>query len=264
MMTELLFLNLLAVASLMVPLWLWSLVRKDASVVDPWWSIGFLLVTLQTGWICGWTPGKTVLAVLVTIWALRLWSYLIWRNWGKGEDPRYTSFRNRFGPQRYWLVSLFQVFGLQGLLILVISAPLRHAMSQPLPDPVSGYDLVGAFLVLVGLGFEAFGDAQLAQFKKDQDNEGKVMDRGLWRYTRHPNYFGETVLWWGFWLCSLGAPGAFSTIFAPVLMTFLLLKVSGVSLLERDLEERKPEYKAYIERTSAFIPWPPKKQEITK
>jgi steroid 5-alpha reductase family enzyme len=260
-MTEIWISNLFLIAALMIPLWFWSLARKDASVVDPWWSIGFLLVTLQTGWMCGWAPGKTVLASLVTIWAVRLWAYLIRRNWNKGEDPRYTAFRERFGPERYWLVSLFQVFGLQGLLIWIISSPLRVAMAKPLPDPISSNDLAGALLVLVGLGFEAFGDAQLAQFKRIPENKGEVMDRGLWRYTRHPNYFGEAVLWWGFWLCSLDAPGALSTIYAPILMTFLLLKVSGVSLLERDLKKRKPEYEAYIKRTSAFIPWPPKAKE---
>lgn len=261
-MTELLLSNALAVAALMLPLWIWSVIRKDASVVDPWWSVGFLVVTLQTGWTCGWTPGKTVLAALVCVWALRLWGYLVWRGWGEGEDPRYTSFRERFGPDRYWWISLFQVFVLQGLLILVISAPLRLAMAKSAPDPVSGWDVLGGLLVLIGLGFESFGDAQLARFKKQAENKGKVMDRGLWRYTRHPNYFGEAVLWWGFWLCALDTEGASATVYAPLLMTFLLLKVSGVSLLESDLKKRKPEYEDYIRRTSAFFPWPPKAKEI--
>lgn len=245
----------------MLGLWVWSVIRKDASVVDPWWSVGFLVVTLQTGWLCDWTPGKMVLGALVGIWALRLWAYLVWRGWGEGEDPRYTAFREKYGASRYWLISLFQVFLLQGALIIIISAPLRVAMAKTAPDPVSAYDLLGALLVLIGLCFESFGDAQLASFKSNPDNKGKVLDTGLWRYTRHPNYFGESVLWWGFWLCSLDTPDAWLTFYAPVLMTFLLLKVSGVSLLESDLKKRKPEYQDYIRRTSAFFPWPPSQKE---
>ena len=187
----------------------------------------------------------------------------MWRGWGEGEDPRYTAFRENYGAQRYWIVSLFQVFLLQGFLIILLSAPLRLAMTVSAPDPVSVFDLLGSALILLGLVFESFGDAQLAAFKSRPENEGKVLDTGLWRYTRHPNYFGEAVLWWGFWICSLDVPESFKTIYAPLLMTFLLLKVSGVSLLEKELKQRKPEYEDYIARTPVFFPWFPRAKDET-
>ena len=242
----------------MTGLWLWSLIKKDASVVDPWWSIGFLLITLHTGWHFSWSPGRTCLAALVAVWALRLWAYLLWRNWGKPEDSRYQKFREQYGPHRYWWISFFQVFLLQGILMLVISAPLQVAMSKPAPDPVTAWDLLGAILVLTGVIVEGLADAQMAAFKAQADSSGRVMDSGLWRYSRHPNYFGEDVVWWGFWICSLDTSHGLYTVFAPALMTFLLLRVSGVTMLEPELKKRRPAYAEYIKRTSAFVPWPPK------
>lgn len=257
-MTEIFLSNIAPVSCMMLCLWLWSLVKKDASVVDPWWSMGFLVITLHTGSGLPWTPGRTCLAALVAVWALRLWGYLLWRNWGKPEDSRYQAFRQKYGAKRYWWISLFQVFGLQGVLMLIISAPLQVAMSKPVPDPITLWDLVGAALVIAGVTTEALADAQMAAFKARPDSKGEVMDGGLWRYSRHPNYFGEAVVWWGFWLCSLDTPAGFATLFAPALMTFLLLRVSGVSMLEPELKKRRPAYADYIERTSAFIPWPPR------
>ena len=251
--------NLFVVVALMSGLWIWSVIRKDVSVVDPWWSMGFLFITAHTLYSHPASQAKVLLCVLVAIWAFRLWGYLLWRSRGEGEDSRYQAFRKKYG-EMYWLISLVQVFGLQGVLMLIISTPLQLAMAKPGPDQVMVNDLLGGLLVLVGLSFEAIGDAQLAQFKSDPDNEGEVMDQGLWRYTRHPNYFGECVLWWGFWLCASDAPYGIISVFSPLLMTFLLLRVSGVTMLEDSLKERKPKYQDYVERTSAFFPMPPKKK----
>ena len=248
------------VAIMMVVLWIWSVLRRNASVVDPWWSMGFLLITLTLGMEMPWTPGRCLLASLVAVWAIRLWAYLLHRNWGEGEDPRYQAFRESYGPERYWWVSFFQVFMLQGVLMLIISSPLQVAMTKASPDPVTLFDILGAAMVLIGLACEAMADAQMAEFRNNPDNKGKVMDQGLWRYSRHPNYFGEALLWWGFWVSALDCPGGAATVFAPILMTFLLLKVSGVSMLESSLKKSKPKYADYIQRTSAFIPWPPKQK----
>lgn len=250
----------LAVGSMMVFLWLWSVVRKDVSVVDPWWSIGFLLVSSICFHAQSPTAGKTLLMLLVSCWALRLWLYLLYRGWGEGEDARYTKLRNKYGAERYWWYSLFQVFGLQGVLILIISVPLQVALQNPQPDPLVATDLVGALVVLCGLVFETVADGQMLTFKSNPENRGEVLDSGLWRYSRHPNYFGEFVIWWGFWLFSLDTGWGVYTVYAPLLMSFLLLRVSGVTMLESQLKNSKPAYADYIRRTSSFIPWPPKEE----
>jgi steroid 5-alpha reductase family enzyme len=250
--------NAIAVGALMVALWIVSVVRRDASVVDPWWSIGFLLVTGWTAWRTGVTPGKTVLLVAVSAWALRLWLHLLVRSRGKAEDPRYAAFRRRFGPERYWWVSFFQVFLLQGVLMLIISAPLQLAAAAPAPDPVSMTDIAGAAVATVGFAFEAIADAQLAAFRRDSSKRGKVLDTGLWRWSRHPNYFGEALIGWGFWAMALDQPYGAATVFAPALMTFLLLRVSGVTMLDAHMLATKPDYAAYVQRTSAFLPRAPR------
>jgi steroid 5-alpha reductase family enzyme len=251
--------NALCVLGLMTGLWLYSVYRKDASIVDPWWSVGFWLVYTRSLWVTGLGPAKTLLWVLVTLWAWRLAVHLWVRSVGKPEDPRYQAFRRKFGAERYWWISFFQVFLLQGALMLVISTPLQLAAAAPPPDEPGWNDWLGLGLFAVGFGFEAIGDWQLSRFRKNAANHGKALDTGLWRYTRHPNYFGETLLWWGFWLCSLDAPWGAAAIFAPLLLTFLLLRVSGVTMLEHQLRRTRPGYAAYIQRTSAFVPWPPRK-----
>jgi steroid 5-alpha reductase family enzyme len=241
----------------MLLLWGWSLVRRDASVVDPWWSIGFLLVTLNTVRLSGFGPGKALLVGVVALWALRLWGYLIWRARGKPEDARYTAFRQRFGPDRYGWVSLFQVFLLQGTLVLLVSAPLQAAAAAASDDPVHPLDLVGAALALFGAGYEAVADAQLAAWKRRPDR-GEVMDQGLWRTSRHPNYFGEILVAWGFWCFAASEPAALGVLYAPVLMTWLLVRVSGVAMLDAHMAARKPAYRAYMERTPALVPGRPR------
>jgi steroid 5-alpha reductase family enzyme len=198
--------NALVLAGLLVPLWAVSVRMRNASIVDPWWSILFLLVLANSVRLTGMTAGKGLLLVVVTLWAVRLWAYLLRRNWGMPEDPRYAAFRAHYGPQRYWWVSLFQVFALQGLLALAVSAPLAVGGAAGGPDPISSTDWVGLAVFTVGFGFEVVGDGQLRRFRADPASRGRVLDAGLFRYTRHPNYFGEAVLQWGFWVMVLDVP----------------------------------------------------------
>jgi steroid 5-alpha reductase family enzyme len=252
----LLLLTFSTLLALVFLLWLLSLVLKDASIVDIFWGLGFVVVA----WICyfnasGFEPRKTLLTTLVTIWGLRLSMYLFWRNHSKGEDYRYQSLRKRIGKY-FPLISFFVVFVFQGLLIWVISLPIQAASASPLPDTFTLFDIVGTLFWMIGIIFEAVGDWQLAQFKSDPNNKGKVMDRGLWKYTRHPNYFGDALLWWGIFLIAL--PNGWWTIVSPLVMTTLLMKVSGVALLEKTLAKTKPQYTEYVRRTNAFLPWFPK------
>ncbi len=252
--------NIALVGCLMVTLWVVSVARRDVSIVDPWWSIGFLLVTVNSARLAGAGEARWLVVGVVAAWALRLWAYLLSRAIGKPEDPRYTAFRERFGPARYWWVSLFQVFLLQGVLVLVVSAPLQLAASAPGPDHMGVLDVLAAAMTLFGAAYEAVADAQLARFKARPDRP-PVMDQGLWRTSRHPNYFGEVLVAWGCWLFAADEPLGPALVFAPLLMTFLLVRVSGVAMLDEHMARRKPEYRAYMARTSALVPWPVRKGE---
>lgn len=257
---ELWFAGVVPVMLMMIGIWLVSLVRRDASIVDVMWGGGFAIVAWCYAILspAGDPTRQMLLLVLVTVWAVRLGAYLTWRNWGKGEDPRYAAWRQQHGA-RYWWVSFFQVYLLQGSLMWLISAPLAWAVHTPQPPALTGWDALGALVWAVGLFFESVSDWQLAQFKANPANKGKVLNTGLWRYTRHPNYFGDACVWWGFGLLAVNAPWGWLTLLAPALMTFLLMRVSGVTLLESRLRDHKPGYADYIARTSAFFPLPPKK-----
>jgi len=237
--------------------WLISLVRNDVSIVDSLWSLMFLLVALVYGSMDGNSgPRELLILVLVAVWALRLSVYITWRNHGQPEDYRYQEIRANNEPGfRY--KSFYIVFALQAVLAWVISLPLAGAISGQ--TAIGFLDYAGCILIVVGVFFEAVGDMQLSRFRRDPDNAGKVLDKGLWRYTRHPNYFGNFTLWWGFYLIALSA-GAWWSVISPLLMTFLLLKVSGVALLERDISGRRPQYQQYIRRTNAFFPGMPRKE----
>jgi len=235
--------------------WLASVAMRNVTIVDSLWSLLFVLGAWTYARVVDLPgPRVTLLLVLVTAWGLRLALYLSWRNLGHEEDRRYQAIRRRNEPN-FAFKSLYLVFGLQAVLAWVISLPLVGAVA--VPGPLGPLDYLGAALCVVGLVFEAGGDWQLARFKRDPANAGKVMDRGLWRYTRHPNYFGDFCVWWGFYAIALGA-GAWWSFVGPLLMTYLLLKVSGVRLLERDIGRRRPEYAEYVRRTNAFFPGPPK------
>jgi steroid 5-alpha reductase family enzyme len=246
------------VAVLMVVTWLVSLLRGDASIVDIIWGFGFVLVA-WTAFVVGdgYEPRKWLITLLASAWGLRLSIYLFFRNRGKGEDYRYRAMRRRWGP-RFPVISLVTVFGLQGLLMFIISMPLQVAQLSGMPRALGVLDYVGLVLWLTGFAFESIGDLQLARFKADPANAGKVMDRGLWRYTRHPNYFGDAVLWWGLFAIALSRWENVAVIFSPIVMTVLLTRVSGVPLLEASLRRRRAGYEEYVARTSSFIPLPPR------
>lgn len=243
-------------AAMMVVVWLASLVRRDSSLVDRVWGFGFVLL----GWLYFVvSPAPHLLpAVLATVWGLRLSVHITRRNWGQGEDRRYAAMREKHG-HHYTLFSLVSVYMVQAVLLWIIAFPLLLGTR----GVVSGYGsgtlvIVGAALWLIGFLFEALGDHQLARFKRDPGNKGKVLDTGLWRYTRHPNYFGDMLVWWGLYLLAAAASGWW-TIFAPIVMTLFLARVSGVTLLEKHLNESRPGYRDYVRRTSALIPLPPRR-----
>lgn len=250
----------LIIMVLMSALWIASVLLKNVSIVDLFWGFGFVAVSsfyfLKSE---GNDLRKILVMSLVAFWGIRLSVYLTWRNYGKGEDFRYREFRRKYGEKRYWWISYFQTFLLQGLLMWLISAPLLAAQFYGNDNNPGIVDFAGLIIWIVGFLFEAGGDFQLALFKSNPDNKGKVLDRGFWRYTRHPNYFGDAAVWWGYGLFSLAAGGLIEVL-GSVLMTLLIIKVSGVALLEKSLREKKPEYKNYIEKTSSFFPWFPKKK----
>jgi steroid 5-alpha reductase family enzyme len=248
-----------AILGFMALLWLVSLALRNSSIVDIFWGAGFVF----SGWIYyaltpdGSPSRKLLLMILVTIWGLRLSFYILYRNWGKPEDFRYQKWREEAG-QSWWWRSFFKVFLLQGFFMWVISVPLLAAQYPALPAALGILDYLGAAVWVYGFFFEAVGDLQLVIFKSDPANKGKLLDKGVWRYTRHPNYFGDAAQWWGYFLIALSAGGWWS-VFSPVFMTYLLVKVSGVALLEKSLKNAKPGYEEYVRRTSPFIPLPPKK-----
>lgn len=249
----------LLLALVLLGLWLLSLAIRDASIVDIFWGPGFAIVA----WVCAYEQGfelgqgQWLLLSLVSLWAARLGLYLAWRNLGHGEDRRYQAMRKRAG-ERFWLWSLYAIFGLQGSLLFLISSPVQTALLGTSADAFAPLAYVGLALWVVGFAFESIGDAQLARFKAKPENAGKVMDRGLWAWTRHPNYFGDFMIWWGHFVIarSLGAP--WWTAVGPVVMSILLMRVSGVPMLERGMAKRRPAYADYIARTSPFFPRPPK------
>jgi steroid 5-alpha reductase family enzyme len=250
------------VLTMMLLLWLLSLVLRNSSFVDIFWGIGFVVVAWATYLLNegGYPPRQWLMLALVTVWGLRLSIHILRRNWGKPEDFRYTKWRQESGA-RWWWFSFFKVFLLQGILLWIISAPLVAAEVSPTPPSLGLLEAVAVLVWAVGFFFEAVGDWQLERFKGDPANRGRLMDRGVWRTTRHPNYFGDAAQWWGFWLIAAATGWGALTIFSPLLMTFLLVRVSGVAMLEKTMAETKPGYRDYMERTSAFVPRPPRRTD---
>ncbi|HEY5623015.1 MAG TPA: DUF1295 domain-containing protein [Gammaproteobacteria bacterium] len=247
------FLALALIATLGVFAWGVSLRLRDVSIVDSLWSLMFVLAAAAYLWGAEQTGPRAVLVlVLVSVWALRLSAHITSRNWGEGEDYRYREIRRNNEPN-FEIKSLYIVFGLQGLLAAIVSLPLMAAITGQ--APLGWLDAVGVLLWTIGFVFEAGGDYQLARFKSEPGNKGRVLDSGFWRYTRHPNYFGDFCVWWGFFVLGLAAGGWWAVI-SPLLMSFLLLKVSGVAMLEKTIEERRPDYAAYLNSTNAFFPGP--------
>jgi steroid 5-alpha reductase family enzyme len=259
-MLELAGLGLLVSLALVLPVWAASLPLRDASLADRVWP---LLVAAPAG-VYAYGAGLDARGVLMLAvmlgWAMRLGLHIGVRNWGHGEDRRYRDMRARNSPH-FGLKSLYLVFGLQAVLAWVVGWPVLAALAAAGSPPLGLLDAIGLLVAGGGLLIETVADAQLTRFRRSPHAQGAVMDRGLWAWSRHPNYFGEACIWWGLGLMGV-AGGGFAAawcLVSPLMMTVLLLKVSGVALLEHDIAERRPAYRDYIARTSAFVPWPPKR-----
>jgi steroid 5-alpha reductase family enzyme len=238
-------------------LWLLSLKLRDAGIIDVFWAPGFFIVAAVSTLEAPTLSSRTIMILILTaLWAERLGAHLLHR-WRRAahEDRRYTAMREGGG---FWWKSLLRVFWLQAVILWVVSWPLQASIAHG-AAPFGPLDIAGGALALAGIAIEGVADAQLARFKKDPASKDRVLDRGIWAWSRHPNYFGNAAMWWGFWLVALSA-GAWWTIFSPIVMTFFLLRVSGVALLEKDIADRRPGYAQYIRNTSAFVPWPPKRR----
>jgi steroid 5-alpha reductase family enzyme len=249
-----------AILSFMLLLWFISLLIKNSSIVDIFWGFGFV----ASAWLYfflspeGVFIRKIILLGLVTIWGLRLTLHILLRNWKKPEDFRYQKWRKESGNS-WWIRSLFKVFLLQGVLMWIISAPLLAAQYFHTNASFIWLDYLAVLIWLIGFFFETMGDAQLSQFRANPQNKGKLLNTGVWHYTRHPNYFGDSAQWWAFYLLALAA-GGWWAFFSPILMTLFLIKVSGVALLEKTLADTKPGYREYMANTNSFIPWFPKRK----
>lgn len=240
-------------------LWILSVFITDVSIVDLFWGFGFVVVNAFYVFMSDELNARKILIlVLVSVWGLRLTIYLAIRNIGKGEDFRYQEFRRTYGAKRYWWFSYFQTFLLQGVLIMIVSLPLLGISSGSQSGNLNLLDCFGILVWIIGFSFEAGGDFQLSRFKRDPNNRGKVLNTGFWKYTRHPNYFGDSAVWWAFAIFSIAAGGYWQVI-GSVAMTLLIITVSGVALLEKTLNKSKPQYHEYIQKTSSFFPWFPKK-----
>ena len=240
---------------LMTLLWAISVPLRNVSIIDLFWGPAIALCGVVY-WLNATDPQLrgSIAIGLALLWAVRLGAHLAVRNHGKPEDRRYVAMRERNDPG-FWWKSLYLVFWLQGLLAWIVGVPLYGAVAST--NALNALDFIGVAVVVGGFLWESLADWQLAAFLRRRDNEEAVLSSGLWRYSRHPNYFGEFCVWWGFWLIAL-AGGAWWTVIGPLLISFFLLKVSGVTMLEDDIADRRPAYKDYVKNTSAFFPWPPK------
>lgn len=251
--------GLLVIIAFFTLVWTLSILLKNAGIVDIFWGLGFVLVNGFYFWA---TPGfstlKLITLFLVTLWGMRLATHIFFRNLGKPEDYRYQEFRRNYGEKRYWWFSYFQVFLLQGVLLWLISAPLMAISFYSAESVIWPVAAFGLLVWLTGFIFEAGGDWQLQKFKSIPENKGKLLTSGFWKYTRHPNYFGDAAVWWGFALLSIST-GSWLPVLSAVLMNWLLLRVSGVAMLERTLVKTKPGFDDYVKRTNSFFPWFPKK-----
>ena len=240
-----------------IVLWVASRIKNDVGIVDSFWSLLILaagisfFVTESYFDNTAITERHVLVLFLLSAWAIRLAAHISWRNWGQEEDSRYRTIRQNNQPN-FELKSLYIVFLLQAFLALIVALPLMSVFSTD--TAISTLDYFAFALWTAGMFFEVVGDWQLARFKSDKSNQGKVLDTGVWRYTRHPNYFGEFCIWWAFFLFAV-ASGYWWSLISPLLMSVLLLKVSGVSLLESTIAERRPDYLDYRKSTNAFFPW---------
>ena len=255
-MTNLLFYSCAAVFLFMILVFVFASLKKDNSIVDIAWGLGFVCVVLLILLLSRQAEGRQILvSILVVIWGIRLAVHIALRKKGKGEDWRYARWRQEW-KRWFFFRSFLQIYMLQGIFLLIIAYPVILVSSSSF-ERVTALDIAGTAVWLVGFFFEAVGDYQLVQFKGNPENRGLIMTKGLWKYTRHPNYFGETAMWWGIFLISLSVPLGWTAIVSPLLITVLLLKVSGVSMLEKKYSGND-RFKEYAKKTNAFFPWFPK------
>lgn len=239
--------------------WLVSLKYRNVTVVDSMWGAGFVLIV----WISflgtdGFVGRSLLLCILVTLWGGRLSIHLTRRNWGQGEDPRYGKWRVA-GGERFWVISLFKVFLLQALFLWAIALNVQLGVAASAPSHFTRFDLLGLLIWSIGFMFEAVADWQLAAFKSDPANHGRTMRKGLWAFSRHPNYFGEILVWWGVFMITLSQPANLWTVISPVLITLVVLKMTGVPLTEKHISQKRSDYECYRKKTNAVVPWFPKK-----
>ena len=251
--------NLVAAAGLMLAGWVISLFRQNVTIADSLWGLGFVLIAWLTFFRSeGVLVRKILIVTLVTIWGVRLFTHLSRRNRGKGEDPRYAEWRAKYGGS-FWWVSLYKVFLVQALFQWLIALGVQYGQVAAAPAGLTLLDVLGAAIWTTGILIEAAADRQLAAFLAEPANKGKIMDKYLWRYSRHPNYFGESLIWWGLFVIVLATPWGFWTIISPLLITYTLLRLTGVTLMEETIFKDNPDYHEYVRKTSSFIPWFPKK-----
>ena len=260
---ELLAINAGISAACFIGLWLIGIGLKDVTFIDSYWALGMVILAGASFLLTGApTPHRLALLVLCAVWGLRLGGYLLWRWRSHGPDRRYRTMLGKAQTERGWgfaRSSLLLVFALQAPLQFVVGLPVMLGQAVPNPSPLGPLAFAGIALAVVGILFETIGDAQLTLFKADEANKGKVMDKGLWRFTRHPNYFGDACVWWGLFLVAAEMPFGVWSLPGPVLITFLLTRWSGVPTTEGRMRRTKPDYEAYVARTSGFVPWFPKK-----
>lgn len=264
--------NFTALLAVIILLWLVSVRIRDVSFIDAFWALGMVLLSWFSAWQVWPGPGEggvsghgNIMLLLVTLWGLRLGMHLLLRWRSEGEDPRYKKIIASAMEKKGWSwakVALLQVFLLQAPLLFIVSLPAQLTILAVREGSAPSWlAYAGIAIALIGMAFETIGDWQLRRFRKNPANKGRVMDKGLWRYTRHPNYFGDACTWWGIWLVALDAAwwiGAVSVV-GPIFLTFTLMKWSGGPMLERGLKKTRPGYEDYIRRTSAFFPMPPGK-----
>lgn len=233
-----------------------SIVKKRNDIADIAWGLGFVLMAWSS-FLLGenYSQRGILVGLLVSVWGIRLASHIFKRNRTKTEDYRYAQWRKDWSKW-FYLRSYFQIYLLQGMLLYLIAIPI-FIINQYTGAEIGLLDMVGLMIWLIGFGFEAIGDAQLKNFINDPVNKGKLMQSGLWQYTRHPNYFGEVTMWWGIWVISLSALFSIFSIISPLAISFLILKVSDIPMLEKKYEGRT-DFEEYKKRTSAFFPLPPR------
>ncbi|MFC4292705.1 DUF1295 domain-containing protein [Sphingorhabdus arenilitoris] len=266
MMTAyLLALNFAILLAMILILWAISVRIRDVSFIDAFWAFGMVILAWASWIHAGESPRGTLLLALTTIWGLRLSIHLFTRWRKEGEDNRYKKILGHAMEKRGWswpVAALIMAWLMQMPLLFITSLPAQMGIIVSHDDTgIGALAWIGAAIAIAGIAFETIGDAQLKAFKENPENKGKVLDTGLWRYTRHPNYFGDFTTWWGIWLVAAdsGLTTALITIIGPLFLSFTLMKWSGGPLLERGLHKTRPKYQDYVQRTSAFFPWPPKK-----